>query len=94
MRYTAYLVMLTSAYPKQLFGDEPGSDPEGKVSATRPLVMSGAGRGLLVLFLVLGLASAVTSSVTTTVTGDDDDEVKNVTGPLLPGPLLPGPSSR
>ncbi|MFD7411586.1 DUF4389 domain-containing protein [Kitasatospora purpeofusca] len=94
MRYTAYLVMLTSAYPKQLFGDEPGSDPEGKVSATRPLVMSGAGRGLLVLFLVLGLASAVTSSVTTTVNGNDDDEVKNVTGPLLPGPLPPGPPSR
>ncbi|MDY0814686.1 DUF4389 domain-containing protein [Kitasatospora purpeofusca] len=92
MRYMAYLLMLTSAYPKRLFGDEPGSEPEGTVSATRPLVMSGAGRGLLVLFLVLGLASGVTSSVTTTVT-EDDDEVKNVTGPLLPGPLPPGPSS-
>ncbi|MFC5661659.1 DUF4389 domain-containing protein [Kitasatospora misakiensis] len=86
MRYLAYLVMLTSAYPKQLFGDEPGSEPGGPVSATRPLVMSGAGRGLLVAFLVLGLLSGAISSITTSIHDDDDDGDKNVTGPLLPGP--------
>ncbi|MFJ8622511.1 DUF4389 domain-containing protein [Kitasatospora sp. NPDC093550] len=94
LRYTAYLVMLSSAYPKRLFGDEPGSEPEGPVSATRPLVLSGAGRGLLVVFLVLGLASWVTSSVTTTVTSnDDDDDVTNPTQRVI-APLVPGPAGR
>ncbi|MFB6890197.1 DUF4389 domain-containing protein [Kitasatospora sp. NPDC056327] len=86
MRYMAYLLMLTPAYPKRLFGDEPGEEPGGPVSATRPLVLSGAGRGLLVAFLVLGLLSGATSSITANVTSDDDDEVKQVTGPLRPGP--------
>ncbi|MFE6866273.1 DUF4389 domain-containing protein [Kitasatospora sp. NPDC057692] len=85
MRYMAYLLMLTPAYPKRLFGDEPGSEPGGPVSATRPLVLGGAGRGLLVAFLLLGLLSGATSSITASVT-DEDDEVKQVTGPLLPGP--------
>ncbi|MFF2659895.1 DUF4389 domain-containing protein [Kitasatospora sp. NPDC058032] len=85
MRYLAYLMMLTPAYPKQLFGDEPGSEPGGPVSATRPLVLSGAGRGLLVAFLLLGLLSSATGSITASV-NDDDQEVKEVTGPLLPGP--------
>ncbi|MFI2608260.1 DUF4389 domain-containing protein [Kitasatospora sp. NPDC018619] len=91
LRYTAYLVMLTSAYPKRLFGDEPGSEPGGPVSATRPLVLSGGGRGLLVLFLVLGLASSATSSVTASVDSDDPTEedtapARQVTAPLVPGP--------
>ncbi|MEV6977263.1 DUF4389 domain-containing protein [Kitasatospora sp. NPDC093806] len=86
MRYLAYLLMLTSAYPKGLFGEEPGSVPGGPVSATRPLVLSGAGRGLLIVFLLLGLVSGATSSVTASVTSDDDDEVRQVTGPLAPGP--------
>ncbi|MER5349295.1 DUF4389 domain-containing protein [Kitasatospora sp. NPDC002551] len=85
MRYMAYLMMLTSAYPKRLFGDEPGSEPGGPVSATRPLVLGGAGRGLLVAFLLLGLLSGATSSITASVTSDDD-EAEHVTGPLLPGP--------
>ncbi|MEU4115302.1 DUF4389 domain-containing protein [Kitasatospora sp. NPDC028055] len=91
LRYTAYLVMLTSAYPKRLFGEEPNSEPE-RVSATRPLVLSGGGRGLVVLFLILGLVSWATSSVTTSVNTDDDDEdngvnpTQHVIAPLVPGP--------
>ncbi|MFD7579215.1 DUF4389 domain-containing protein [Kitasatospora sp. NPDC059817] len=45
MRYTAYLTMLSSAYPKGMFGEEPGSEPEGPASATRPLDLGGGGRG-------------------------------------------------
>ncbi|GAB7187013.1 DUF4389 domain-containing protein [Kitasatospora sp. Ki12] len=92
MRYTAYLVMLSSAYPKRLFGDDPGSEPDGPASATRPLVLSGGGRLLLVVFILLGLISSVTSSVTTTVDSDDDnDDVTNPTQHVL-APLVPGPA--
>ncbi|MEV0531962.1 DUF4389 domain-containing protein [Kitasatospora sp. NPDC050463] len=88
MRYTAYLLMLTSAYPKRLFGDEPAPVTGGPVSGTHPLVLSGGGRGLLVAFLVIGVLSSGASSITTTFT-DDDGYTEHVTGPLLPGPLLP-----
>ncbi|RKT09408.1 uncharacterized protein DUF4389 [Streptomyces sp. 1114.5] len=93
MRYAAYLTMLSSAYPKRLFGEEPGSEPGGPVSATRPLVLGGAGRGLLVLFILLGVVSWVTSSVTTSVNSDDDDN-DDVTNPTqhVVGPLVPGPA--
>ncbi|MFJ8470879.1 DUF4389 domain-containing protein [Kitasatospora sp. NPDC094011] len=98
LRYTSYLLMLSSAYPKRLFGEEPGSEPE-RVSATRPLVLSGAGRLLLVVFLILGLFSWVTSSVTASVNsgddGTDDDNGINpsqrVVAPLVPGPVDEGP---
>ncbi|MFJ7907100.1 DUF4389 domain-containing protein [Kitasatospora sp. NPDC096204] len=97
MRYAAYLVMISSAYPKRLFGDEPGSEPEGPVSATRPLVLSGAARGLLVLFLILGLASWATGSITASVNSDENDDDVNtgpaerVVAPLVPGPAGHGP---
>ncbi|MFE7777246.1 DUF4389 domain-containing protein [Streptomyces sp. NPDC057445] len=54
MRVSAYLMMLTAAYPKHLFGDEthPTEPPR---SASRPLLLSGAGKALVVLFLVLGV---------------------------------------
>ncbi|MFJ4184337.1 DUF4389 domain-containing protein [Kitasatospora sp. NPDC089509] len=97
LRYTSYLLMLSSAYPKRLFGEEPGSEPE-RVSATRPLVLSGGGRLLLVVFLILGLISWVTSSVTASVnSGDDDTNDDNginpsqrVVAPLVPGPVGQG----
>lgn len=115
MRYMAYLLMLTAAYPKGLFGDEPGgpvavpgaataaagaagaptpgaplsgSAPGARVSATRPLVLSGAGRALLVVFLLLGLVSGVTGSVTSTFTSDDDKDG------WYSGPTAPGPAGR
>ncbi|MFD5916928.1 DUF4389 domain-containing protein [Kitasatospora sp. NPDC058201] len=129
MRYMAYLLMLTSAYPKGLFGDEPdgpvpvpvvpasgasapgvkepgtplsaqgafGRAPGARVSATRPLVMSGGGRALLVVFLLLGLISGVTGSVTTSFTSDDDDATwysgPPAPGPALSGPVAPGPAT-
>ncbi|MFI8083133.1 DUF4389 domain-containing protein [Kitasatospora sp. NPDC086009] len=92
MRYLAYLLMLTSAYPKRLFGDEPTTAPSGPVSGTHPLVLSSGGRGLLVAFLVIGLLSSAAGSITSTFT-DDDDDTKSVTGPPVPGPLAPGPGS-
>ncbi|WP_051965809.1 DUF4389 domain-containing protein [Kitasatospora mediocidica] len=64
MRVHAYGLMLTSAYPKGLFGDGPPDPRVETHSATRPLRISGAGTALLVLFLVLGLASNVVESVT------------------------------
>ncbi|MFD0400952.1 DUF4389 domain-containing protein [Kitasatospora sp. NPDC127121] len=96
MRYTAYLTMLSSACPKRMFGEEPGSEPEGPASATRPLDLGGVGRGLLVLFLLLGVASWATGSVTASVNSDDDfdnDEVTNPTQSVL-GPLVPGLADR
>lgn len=59
MRYSAYYYMLASAYPENLFGDAEASQPA--VSATRPLLMSTAGKVLLALFLLLGLAYQVLS---------------------------------
>ncbi|MEV8328241.1 hypothetical protein [Kitasatospora sp. NPDC056731] len=88
--------MLSWACPKRLFGEEPGGEPEGPASATRPLVLGGAGRGLLVLFLLLGVASWATGSVTASVNSDDDfdnDEVTNPAQSVL-GPLVPGLADR
>jgi hypothetical protein len=62
MRFIAYSLMLTSAYPKRLFGDPPTEEPPE--SATRPLLVGTAGKVLLVAFLVLGLGADISSSVT------------------------------
>ncbi|WP_415960243.1 DUF4389 domain-containing protein [Streptomyces sp. 021-4] len=76
MRFSAYAMMLTPAYPKGLFGDDDlAVAPGHSRSATRPLVMSSAGKWLVVLFLVLGLAGNVTTSVTTTTTSDDTTQL-------------------
>ncbi|GGV89255.1 hypothetical protein GCM10015535_42730 [Streptomyces gelaticus] len=67
MRFSAYVLLLTPAYPKGFFGDDDLSVTQRQTrSATRPLLLSGAGKGLLVLFLVLGVATSVTTSTTTT----------------------------
>ncbi|WP_327070364.1 DUF4389 domain-containing protein [Kitasatospora sp. NBC_01302] len=75
-RFNAYVLMLTSAYPKYLFGEEwpaPGEEPP--VSATRPLVLGGPGKALLVAFLVLGLAGHVTADFAQS--GNDSDKTVN-----------------
>lgn len=73
MRVSAYLSMLSPAYPKGLFGEDALSVPERQSrSATRPLVMSTAGKALLVLFLVLGLVGGITTSVTRSSSDDSD----------------------
>ncbi|WP_354641353.1 DUF4389 domain-containing protein [Kitasatospora camelliae] len=71
MRFQAYLLMLTSAYPKRLFGDELDKTVP-RSSATRPLLLSSGGRVLLVVFIVIGAVSYLVSSFTTDATWDDD----------------------
>lgn len=75
MRFSAYAMMLTPAYPKGLFGDDGdlAVAREPARSATRPLVLSSAAKWLVVLFLVLGLAGNITTSVTTSTTDDTSD---------------------
>lgn len=58
MRTSAYVMMLTPAYPKRLFGDENISG-EQTPTGTRPLAMSTGARVLVVVFLVLGIFSNV-----------------------------------
>ncbi|WP_328427525.1 DUF4389 domain-containing protein [Streptomyces sp. NBC_00443] len=78
MRFTAYVTMLTPAYPKRLFGDE--RTPQDAVrSGTRPLLLDTTATVLVVLFLLLGLAGHVVSSA---VDYDDhDQETAGVTAP-------------
>ncbi|MFD7868210.1 DUF4389 domain-containing protein [Streptomyces sp. NPDC057682] len=65
MRLSAYLSMLSPAYPKGLFGEDALSVPEGRGrSATRPLVLGTGGKVLLGIFLVVGFFADVTTSVT------------------------------
>jgi hypothetical protein len=74
MRTFAYFMMLTSAYPKRLFGDPPPTQmeypiapaSEGKPmpmssypSSTRPLLLSRGGAALLMLIIVLGILDVV-----------------------------------
>ncbi|MEU8678837.1 DUF4389 domain-containing protein [Streptomyces sp. NPDC048560] len=74
MRFSAYALMLTPAYPRGLFGDDDlAVTGLRKRSATRPLIMSGAAKGLVVLFLVCGLLSGLGSSTPSWTTDDTDD---------------------
>ncbi|MFD7626684.1 DUF4389 domain-containing protein [Streptomyces sp. NPDC059851] len=78
MRTLAYVMMLTSAYPKRLFGDAPsrgpgyGAPPPARTpvpgaraagSATRPLVLGTGAKVLVVAFLVLGLLAGLSTRV-------------------------------
>jgi hypothetical protein len=58
MRVEAYWLMLTTAYPKRLFGDGEGQATPG-TNATRPFLMTTAGRAILIVIIVLGIAGAV-----------------------------------
>ncbi|MFJ4677179.1 DUF4389 domain-containing protein [Kitasatospora sp. NPDC088783] len=71
MRFEAYLMMLTAAYPKAVFGDPADSEPVR--SATRPLVLTGAAKALLVIYLVLGVIGSAASSVTNDWDSYEDD---------------------
>jgi hypothetical protein len=67
MRLSAYVSMLSSAYPKRVFGDETEAAAatavgQAPVSATRPLLLSPGGKFLVVLFLLLGLLGGVFGS--------------------------------
>lgn len=73
MRYYAYGMLLTPAYPKRLFGDQATVTGEPARSATRPLLVSDPGKMLLVLFLVAGVACGSTSSFASRT---EDDEFR------------------
>ncbi|MFC9246281.1 DUF4389 domain-containing protein [Streptomyces sp. NPDC057136] len=74
MRFSAYALMLTPAYPRGLFGDDDLSVTRQQTrSATRPLIMSGAAKALVVLFLVCGLLSSLGSSTFNWSSDDSDD---------------------
>ncbi|MFE0252563.1 DUF4389 domain-containing protein [Streptomyces sp. NPDC059010] len=77
MRFTAYASMLTPAYPKRLFGDEP-TPPDEVRSGTRPLLMDTTAKALVMLFLLLGLAGHIAGG---TVDYDDDRENDEVMAP-------------
>jgi hypothetical protein len=83
MRFGAYSLLLSSAYPKRLFGD--GDRPTGPVvSATRPLVLSGAAKALLVLFLVVGLVVGGTSGGESGGMSDHDSSAAPAAAPAAP----------
>ncbi|WP_037606391.1 DUF4389 domain-containing protein [Streptacidiphilus rugosus] len=82
MRFSAYVTMLTAAYPKRLFGDESLAVVERR-SASRPLMLSGAAKALVVLFLVLG---AVSSAVSSTVQTGDNGTTVNTNAPGYAAP--------
>jgi hypothetical protein len=60
MRVQAYWLMLTTAYPKRLFGDGTGQAVPG-TNATRPFLMTTAGRVILIVIIVIGVASGIGS---------------------------------
>ncbi|MFI6638727.1 DUF4389 domain-containing protein [Streptomyces sp. NPDC050504] len=70
MRFGAYAMMLTPAYPKRLFGDDT-SVSDVPVSGTRPLVLSTGAKVLVIVFLLLGLGTSTTTS--TQYDGDFDN---------------------
>ncbi|MFJ3875982.1 DUF4389 domain-containing protein [Streptomyces sp. NPDC090077] len=76
MRYQAYAMMLTSAYPKRLFGDQPTAaavpPPAAGGSGTRPLLLDAPAKALVVLVLVLGILVACASPTVRVQVRDDD----------------------
>jgi hypothetical protein len=58
MRLQAYWLMLSTAYPKRLFGDGNGQAAPG-TNATRPFLMTTAGRVILIVIIVAGVASGI-----------------------------------
>ncbi|SDL01535.1 DUF4389 domain-containing protein [Streptomyces indicus] len=70
LRTSAYVSLLTPAYPKRLFGDEP--EPMQKAhSATRPLLLGTGAKVLLVVFLVLGLGGHTAQNTLVSYDGDE-----------------------
>ncbi|RVU18910.1 DUF4389 domain-containing protein [Streptomyces antnestii] len=73
MRLRAYTYMLTPAYPKRVFGDEPVPADEVR-SGTRPLLLDTTAKVLVVLFLVLGLAGHVVNASVDHGSDHDEDD--------------------
>lgn len=82
-RFQAYFMMLSSAYPKRLFGDRP-DDPRyagPPQSDTRPLLPSSGARALLIIFIVLGVFAEVGSGVSSGEQGNQPTSGYPTTGP-------------
>jgi hypothetical protein len=68
-RTQAYLLLLTSAYPKHVFGDEnhlPRQQHQAaaeRASDTRPLLLTSGGRNLLIAIIALGVLNILTDSL-------------------------------
>ncbi|WP_042382430.1 DUF4389 domain-containing protein [Streptacidiphilus melanogenes] len=88
MRFSAYASMLTAAYPKRLFGDESLALVERR-SASRPLLLSGGAKVLVVVFLVLGLVNVGWSS---TVSSRDNGTMATTTTTTNAATTGSGPS--
>jgi hypothetical protein len=72
-RYYSYALLLTGEYAGGLFGDEPSSGDELAALPARPritrLVLSQAGRRLVILFIVLGVVVGGGGSVASAING-------------------------
>lgn len=88
MRAQAYFMMLTSAYPKWLFGDRalvsaehpavPGLEGyPSRHSSTRPLLLSTGGRALLILIIVLGVLGYLDENISSAVSRNRDPGTDN-----------------
>lgn len=63
-RLRAYLYLLTSSYPKGVFGEHATGRPQSDAgSPTRPLVLSRGGRILLTVYIVLGIIAIIENVV-------------------------------
>lgn len=73
LRYEAYWMMLTSAYPKGLFGDGPtvegdaaevaGAEAVRPARHTRPFRLTDGGKWLLIIFIIVGVLSIIGNAV-------------------------------
>lgn len=69
-RTVAYFGMLTPTYPKELFGEAPST--QDRRSLTRPLLLSGGARVLLIVMIVVGAIGAFFSGVRNNDWSSDD----------------------
>jgi len=83
MRVQAYWLMLTSSYPKRLFGDGQAADGPGagRVPGTRPLLMTSGARLLMVVFIVLGIGYLATGGSASSWTSDNNSATSNIAHP-------------
>lgn len=97
LRYTyrlrAYLCLLTSSYPKGVFGDPvraaPAEQQSGAGSPTRPLVLSRGGRMLLTAYIVLGVVAIIVNVVFSATAPSEHYQPYETTMPVVIRHLRP-----
>jgi Domain of unknown function (DUF4389) len=75
-RYSGYFFMVTSDYPKGLYGDPPAAEAASSAGSWR-LVLSSSAKTLVSLALVLGVASTVAYTVLVAVSASSSPGVTN-----------------